>query len=57
MKDKRRVTIEVELPEGLAEEVEELAVVDPAFLTRVLQYGITRRSIYRHLREPRGVGA
>lgn len=59
MKDKKRVTIEVELPEGLAEQAEELAVVDPAFLSRVVQYGLTRRTIYSHLRasSPRGIGA
>lgn len=54
---KKRVTLEVELPDGIAEQAEELALVDPEFLSRVVFYGLTRRSIYRHLRDADHVAA
>lgn len=46
----RRVELAVELPTDIADQAEEVAQVDPDFLSRVVLYGLTRRSIYRHLR-------
>ncbi len=54
---KKRVTLEVDLPSGVAEQAEELALVDPEFLSRVVLYGVTRRTIYRHLRDADRVGS
>jgi len=48
---KKPVTITVPFPEELVEQLEEEHRRDPDFLGRVLLYGITRRSIYRHLRK------
>jgi hypothetical protein len=45
------VELKVHLPRDLAAQVEEAAQSDPEFLSRVLLYGLTRRSIYRHLRD------
>ncbi|HSH74918.1 MAG TPA: hypothetical protein VLA09_04525 [Longimicrobiales bacterium] len=39
------------LPEDIAAQAEEVQQTDPEFLSRVVLYGLTRRSIYRHLRE------
>lgn len=55
MWEKRKVTIEVELPEDVAAQCEgEMATRDGReFLSQVVLYGLTRRSIHRHLREQR----
>jgi hypothetical protein len=45
------VELKVHLPRDVAAQVEEVAQSDPEFLSRVLLYGLTRRSIYRHLRD------
>jgi len=45
------VTLTVDLPEDLAANAEEVQRSDPEFLSRVVQYGLTRRAIYRHLRD------
>ncbi len=45
------VQLNVRLPRDLAEQAEEVQRTDPEFLSRVVLYGLTRRSIYRHLRE------
>lgn len=50
----RSVKLNVRLPNDLATEAEEVQHVDPDFLSRVVQYGLTRRSIYRRLREAEG---
>ena len=47
----REIVIHVTLTDAIATQVEEVQKVDPEFLSRVVLYGITRRSIYRHLRE------
>lgn len=47
----RTVTIEVTLPDAIADQAEAVAETDPGFLSRVVLYGLTRRSIYRHLRD------
>lgn len=45
------VQLNVRLPRDLAEQAEEVQRTDPEFLSRVVLYGLTRRSIYRHLSE------
>ncbi len=45
------VQLNVQLPRDIAEQAEEVQRTDPDFLSRVVLYGLTRRSIYRHLRE------
>lgn len=47
----RSVTLTVELPEDIADQAEEVQKTDPDFLSRVVLYGLTRRAVYRHLRE------
>ena len=51
MWDTCSVQLSVRLPKDIAAEAEEVQRVDPDFLSRVVLYGLTRRSIYRHLRE------
>jgi hypothetical protein len=45
------VQLNVRLPRDVAAQAEEVQKTDPEFLSRVVLYGLTRRSIYRHLRE------
>jgi hypothetical protein len=45
------VDLRVELPAPLAAEVEEVQQKDPAMLSRMLFYAMTRRTIYHHLAE------
>ncbi len=45
------VQIDVRLPRDVAAQAEEVQKSDPEFLSRVVLYGLTRRSIYRHLRD------
>jgi hypothetical protein len=45
------VQLSVRLPRDIAEQAEEVQKNDPEFLSRIVLYGLTRRSIYRHLRE------
>lgn len=47
------VDLTVRLPRDIAMQAEEVQRSDPEFLSRVILYGLTRRSIYRHLREQR----
>jgi len=51
------VQLNVRLPRDIAAEAEEVQRTDPEFLSRVVLYGLTRRSIYRHLREQTEDGA
>jgi hypothetical protein len=51
MWETRSVQITVRLPRDIAAQAEEVQRTDPEFLSRVVLYGLTRRSIYRHLRE------
>lgn len=51
MWETRSVQINVRLPRDVAAHAEEVQRTDPEFLSRVVLYGLTRRSIYRHLRE------
>ncbi len=48
------VDLKVRLPRDIAAQAEEVQKTDPEFLSRVVLYGLTRRSIYRHLRENPG---
>jgi hypothetical protein len=45
------VQLNVRLPRDIAAQAEEVQKTDPEFLSRVVLYGLTRLSIYRHLRE------
>ena len=47
----KKITVELELPEDIAAAAAEVARVEPEFLSRVVMYGMTRRGIYRHLRD------
>lgn len=49
MWDTRPVEVVVHLPEDLAEDVEEVQKRDPDFLKKVIQYGLTRRAMFREL--------
>ena len=57
MWETRSVQLSVRLPSDIADQAEELQASDPEFLSRVILYGMTRRSIYRHLRETKGDGS
>ncbi|MEX2526176.1 MAG: hypothetical protein WEA09_00945 [Gemmatimonadota bacterium] len=45
------VQLNVRLPRELAAEAEEVQKTDPEFLSRIIRYGLTRRSVYRQLRD------
>ncbi len=51
MWETRSVQLSVRLPRDIAAQAEEVQESDPDFLSRIVLYGLTRRSIYRHLRE------
>ncbi len=51
MWETRSVQLSVRLPRDIAAHAEEVQLADPEFLSRVVLYGLTRRSIYRHLRQ------
>lgn len=51
MWETRTVQLQVRLPRDIADQAEEVQESDPEFLSRVVLYGLTRRSIYKHLRE------
>ncbi len=53
----RSVHLSVRLPNDVASEAEEAQRTDPDFLSRVIQYGLTRRAIYRRLRDEEGRGS
>ncbi len=53
MWETRSVQITVQLPHDIADQAEEVQKTDPEFLSRVVLYGLTRRSIYHQLRERR----
>ena len=54
MWETRSVQLSVRLPRDIADQAEEVQASDPEFLSRVVLYGLTRRSIYRHLRQNEG---
>ena len=47
----RTVQLTVRLPNDIAAQAEEMQKTDPEFLSSVVMYGLTRRSILRHLKE------
>jgi hypothetical protein len=51
MWETRSVQLSVRLPRDIAAQAEEVQESDPEFLSRVVLYGLTRRSIYQHLRQ------
>ena len=51
MWETRSVQLNVRLPREIAAQAEQVQLEDPEFLSRIVLYGLTRRSIYRHLRE------
>ena len=51
MWETRSIQITVRLPRDIADQAEEVQRTDPEFLSRVVLYGLARRSIYRHLRD------
>ena len=51
MWETRSVQLSVQLPSEIADQAEEAQAADPEFMSRVVLYGLTRRSIYRHLRQ------
>jgi len=51
MWETRSVQLSVRLPRVIAEQAEEVQASDPEFLSRIVLYGLTRRSIYNHLRQ------
>lgn len=50
MPESRSVSLVVNLPCDLADEVERLQQTDPEFLERVLAYGLVRRAVFVRLR-------
>ena len=51
MWETRSVELSVQLPREIADLAEERQADDPEFMSRVILYGLTRRSIYRPLRQ------
>ena len=51
MSETREVTLTLRLPLDFAARAEAVHADEPEFLERVVLYGLTRRSIYRHLQE------
>jgi len=54
MWETRTVQIAIQLPHDIADQAEEVQKADPDFLSRVVLYGLTRRSIYHQLRDRNG---
>jgi hypothetical protein len=49
MPESRSVTLVVNLPADLADEVERVQQTDPEFIERVLAYGLVRRAVFARL--------
>jgi len=49
MWETRPVHVQLHLPQDIAEQLEEVQRTDPEFMTRLVQYGLTRRSIFQAL--------
>lgn len=47
----KEIQITVRLPDDIAEQALKVEQDDPDFLSRVVLYGLTRRSIYHQLRD------
>ena len=51
MKGYEKITLTVALPPDIAAEAEAVNREEPEFLSRVVLYGLTRRAIYRGIRD------
>lgn len=51
MWETKTINLQVRLPHDIATQAEEVQKEDPEFLSRVVLYGLTRRSIYHQLRD------
>jgi hypothetical protein len=51
------VQLKVRLPRDIAAQAEEVQKSDPEFLSRVVLYGLTRRSVFHQLREQQDPGS
>jgi hypothetical protein len=51
MNEHESVRLTLRLPHDIAEQAKEVQKTDPEFLSRVVLYGLTRRSIYHQLRK------
>ena len=49
MSDTRPVELVLQLPNDVADSVEEVRDRDPEYLNRVIRYGMVRRAVYREL--------
>lgn len=49
MQDTCAIELHVRLPRFLADEVERVKERDPAVLSQIVAYGMTRRTIFEHL--------
>jgi len=47
----KEIQITIRLPDDIAEQAIKVEQDDPDFLSRVVLYGLTRRSIYHQLRD------
>ncbi len=43
------VQLNIQLPQHIAQLAEEVQVADPDFLSRLVLYGLTRKTVYEHL--------
>jgi hypothetical protein len=57
MWETRSVELNVSLPRDIAAQLEEVQRTDPELLSRMITYGLTRRAIYRKLRDERAAEA
>ena len=57
MWETRSVLLNVRLPRAIAAEAEQVQESDPEFLSRIVTYGLTRRSIYKAFRTEDGEGS
>lgn len=57
MWETRSVELNVSLPRDMAAQLEEVQRTDPELLSRMITYGLTRRAIYRQLKDQRSAEA
>lgn len=51
MWETRPVNLQLRLPQDIVEQLEEIQRTDPEFMSRLVLYGLTRRSIFHELRD------
>ena len=54
MWETRSIQLDVRLPGDLAAQAEQVLKDDPEYFSRIVLYGLTRLSIYNHLRDRGG---